>query len=144
MQVKVSRQILSLAALFIAAVAVIYYFLQQNDSDSYNYEVNHPWSYALLTAPFDIPIHLDSVSAASIKDSIDRNFEPIFYRDIASENAVIEQYDKRLATITVEGHHISTGQRNYLVTQLRKLYNQGIAGSDVLAETKTDNVRMLT
>ena len=144
MQVKVSRQILSLAALFIAAVAVIYYFLPQNDSDSYNYEVNHPWSYALLTAPFDIPIHLDSVSAASIKDSIDRNFEPIFYRDIASENAVIEQYDKRLATITVEGHHISTGQRNYLVTQLRKLYNQGIAGSDVLAETKTDNVRMLT
>ena len=116
MQVKVSRQILSLAALFIAAVAVIYYFLPQNDSDSYNYEVNHPWSYALLTAPFDIPIHLDSVSAASIKDSIDRNFEPIFYRDIASENAVIEQYDKRLATITVEGHHISTGQRNYLVT----------------------------
>ena len=70
MQVKVSRQILSLAALFIAAVAVIYYFLPQNDSDSYNYEVNHPWSYALLTAPFDIPIHLDSVSAASIKDSI--------------------------------------------------------------------------
>lgn len=144
MQAKVSRQILSLAALFIAAVAVIYYFLPQNDSDSYNYEVNHPWSYALLTAPFDIPIHLDSVSAASIKDSIDRNFEPIFYRDIASENAVIEQYDKRLATITVEGHHVSTGQRNYLVTQLRKLYNQGIAGSDVLAETKTDNVRMLT
>ena len=144
MQVKVSRQILSLAALFIAAVAVIYYFLPQNDSDSYNYEVNHPWSYALLTAPFDIPIHLDSVSAASIKDSIDRNFEPIFYRDIASENAVIEQYDKRLAIITVEGRHVSTGQRNYLVTQLRKLYNQGIAGSDVLAETKTDNVRMLT
>lgn len=144
MQAKVSRKILSLAALFIAAVAVIYYFLPQNDSDSYNYEVNHPWSYALLTAPFDIPIHLDSVSAASIKDSIDRNFEPIFYRDIASENAVIEQYDKRLATITVEGRHVSTGQRNYLVTQLRKLYNQGIAGSDVLAETKTDNVRMLT
>ena len=144
MQAKVSRHTLSLAALFIAAVAVIYYFLPQNDSNSYNYEVNHPWSYALLTAPFDIPIHLDSVSAATIKDSIDCNFEPIFYRDIASENAIVEQYEKRLAAITVDGHHISAGQRNYLVTQLRKLYNQGIAGSDVLSATQTDNVRMLT
>lgn len=144
MQLKISRHTLTLAAIFVATVAIIYYFLPQNDSNSYHYETNRPWNYALLTAPFDIPIHLDSVSAATIKDSIDQHFEPIFYRDVAAENAVIDQYDKRLGVITVGGRHVTASQRSYLITQLRKLYERGIVATDVMAQATTPHVRILT
>ena len=59
------------ALLFFAAVTLIVYFLPRTDKNHYIYEVNRPWSYALLTAPFDIPVHLDSASVAVLKDSID-------------------------------------------------------------------------
>ena len=68
------------ALLFFAAVTLIVYFLPRTDKNHYIYEVNRPWSYALLTAPFDIPVHLDSASVAVLKDSIDRNFEPVYVR----------------------------------------------------------------
>lgn len=75
---SLTRRKLSLRALlFVAAVTLIVYFLPRTDKNHFIYEVNRPWSYALLTAPFDIPVHLDSASVALLKDSIDTNFEPV-------------------------------------------------------------------
>lgn len=84
------------AALFVASVALLVYFLPRTDKDRFIYEVNRPWSYALLTAPFDIPEHLDSVSASHLKDSIDARFEPVFKRDLALEKTIISDYSARL------------------------------------------------
>ena len=46
----------------LAAAVIITYFYPHPESSHYNYELNRPWNYAKLIAPFDIPIHADSAT----------------------------------------------------------------------------------
>ncbi|MDE6187787.1 MAG: HDIG domain-containing protein, partial [Duncaniella sp.] len=98
----------------------------------YTFDEGRPWSYALLTAPFDIPIHLDSLSAAKVKDSIDANFEPVFTRDLTAEKTIISDYTTRLnATNDLD---ITPAQRNQIIKEIRKVYENGIVDRDTYAK----------
>lgn len=81
---------------FLAATAIIVYFLPRVDEHSYTYEINRPWNYSLLTAPFDIPVHLDSLKARQVKDSIDAAFVPV-YKRIPVGDDVTRQLSESLA-----------------------------------------------
>ncbi len=118
--------------LFVAATALLVYFLPRSDKDHYTYEVNRPWSYALLTAPFDIPEHLDSVSAALIKDSIDTHFEPVYKRDAALEKTIISDYSTRLNEAT--GLDITPAQKNQIIKAIRTIYENGIVSPETYAK----------
>ena len=56
--------------LFVGAIMIITYFIPRENDESFNYTMGRPWQYPLLTAPFDIPVNLDSASAAKQRDSI--------------------------------------------------------------------------
>ncbi len=118
--------------LFIGTLALLVYFMPRTDKNHFVYEVNRPWKYALLTAPFDIPVHLDSVSAARVKDSIDANFEPVFKRDIAMEKTIISDYTTRLNS--TEGLDITPAQKNQIIKAIRQIYENGIVKRDVYAK----------
>ena len=122
------QQILLRILLFVAAVSLIVYFLPRNDKNQYVYEVNRPWSYTLLTAPFDIPIHLDSVSAAQVMDSINAHFVPVYVRDIAAEKTLISDYTTRLNAAT--GLDITPAQKNQIIKAIRNVYDNGIVDRD--------------
>lgn len=122
------RKISLRAFLYVAAIALIVYFLPRTDKDHYIYEVNRPWSYALLTAPFDIPIHLDSASVALLKDSIDTHFEPVYVRDIAAEKTLISDYTTRLNA--TPGLDITPVQKNQIIKSIREVYDNGIVDRD--------------
>ena len=122
------RDIVLRVLLYLASVALIVYFLPRSDKDRFVYEVNRPWNYALLTAPFDIPEHLDSVSASRIKDSIDARFEPVFMRDLAREKTLISDYTTRLNS--TPGLDISPAQRNQIIRAIRSVYENGIVDRD--------------
>ena len=77
--------------LFVAAAAVIAYFFPGNSNREYVYTVGKPWSYSLLTAPFDMPVFLDSVTIKEKKDSIDKAFVPIFKINKSIEKATIDK-----------------------------------------------------
>lgn len=126
-----TRDIILRAALFVASVALLVYFLPRTDKDRFIYEVNRPWSYALLTAPFDIPEHLDSVSASHLKDSIDARFEPVFKRDLALEKTIISDYSARLNA--TPGLDITPAQRNQIIRAIRTVYENGIVDRDTYA-----------
>ncbi len=111
-------------ALFLAVVAVIVYFLPRTGENHYIYDVNRPWGYALLTAPFDIPVHLDSVSAQQVRDSIDRAFEPVYTRDIASEKMIISDYAVKLNAL--HQPNISPAEKNRLLAEIKKIFDDGI------------------
>lgn len=120
-----SRRDISLRALlFIVVVAAIVYFLPRTSENHYVYEENRPWSYALLTAPFDIPIRLDSVSAAKVKDSIDTHFEPVFTRDLTLEKTIISDYTTRLNS--AKDLNVTPAQRNLIINQIKEIYDNGI------------------
>ena len=127
-----SRQLSLRILLFIAVVSVTVYFLPRSAENHYTFEEGRPWSYALLTAPFDIPRHLDSLSAAKVKDSIDTHFEPVFTRDLTAEKTIISDYTTRLnATKDLD---ITPAQRNQIIKEIRKVYENGIVDRDTYAK----------
>lgn len=131
---KISLRVL----LFVAAVTLIVYFLPRTDKDHYIYEVNRPWSYALLTAPFDIPVHLDSASMAQVKDSIDMHFEPVYVRDLAAEKTLISDYTLRLNS--TPGLNITPAQKNQIIKAIREVYDNGIVDRDTYQRIVAGNL----
>ncbi len=125
-------------ALFLAAVLVIFIFRPVHKGNEYDFVVNKPWNYNLLTAPFDIPVKIDSVSERRIRDSLDRNFEPVYFRNTELEKKIIDEYTRTIDNLP--GMNISPRDRAAVIAQLRHTYNTGIIGSGTPDE---GNVRML-
>lgn len=59
--------------IMIVAVAAVMLVLPRNDRTTLTYEEGQPWRYALLTAPFDIPVYLDSTTYRHQTDSVTAN-----------------------------------------------------------------------
>lgn len=95
-QPKITTNTLLRALMFTASVIAIFFCLPKEDESHYVYYVNRPWSHPLLTAPFDLPINLDSIRRQEVRDSIEADFEPVYKRDLAEENAAIAAYATRL------------------------------------------------
>ena len=96
------------------------------------------WSYALLTAPFDIPVHLDSASMALVKDSIDMHFEPVYVRDLAAEKTLISDYTMRLNS--TPGLNITPAQKNQIIKAIREVYDNGIVDRDTYQRIAAGNL----
>ena len=126
--------------LFVAAAAVIAYFFPNDNNREYVYKVGKPWSYSLLTAPFDMPIFLDSATVKAKKDSIDKAFVPIFKIDRTVE-------DRTLSKIT-SYYKVAfyTGDLRKLESLMRHTYGRGIVDNDVYEAIKMKqlpNVRII-
>lgn len=122
--------------LFIGAVFLTIYFQPSVDENHYVYEESRPWNYPLLTAPFDIPIHLDSISARMVKDSIDASFEPIYMRNTAMELAVENDYTRRLKAASPDAR-LDRRTLTVLLTRLKRLYDRGIVDGPTYAHIKS-------
>lgn len=122
--------------LFIGAVFLTIYFQPTVDENHYVYEESRPWNYPLLTAPFDIPIHLDSVSARQVKDSIDATFQPVYRRNTAMELAVENDYTRRLTAATPDAR-LDRKTLTVLINRLKKLYDRGIVDGPTHAHIKS-------
>ncbi|MCM1483746.1 MAG: HDIG domain-containing protein [Muribaculaceae bacterium] len=127
MKYHISNSAITRWLIFIGAVAVVYMLLPREESSKYTYEVNRPWADQLLTAPFDIPVYLDTVRAQAIKDSIDSNFEPVFYRDAVLERARLDTFSIRLRE-GVPG--LSQGSRLALVAEVKSIFDNGLVDSE--------------
>lgn len=80
------------------AITLILLLLPHDDRQSYNYELNQPWRYQLLTADFDMPILRDSASARQMRDSIDRAFVPFVRRDASVSQTNIARFRKAISS----------------------------------------------
>ncbi|MCM1449286.1 MAG: HDIG domain-containing protein [Clostridiales bacterium] len=104
--------------LFIAAVAIVVYFMPRTDRMQYNYETGRPWIHPLLTAPFDIPVYRDSISTHALIDSIAQTFEPIYRYDLSPRDSLLHRI-KSLRSLTPY-------QRALLATTVDTLYTHGV------------------
>ncbi|MDD2961068.1 MAG: HDIG domain-containing protein [Muribaculaceae bacterium] len=116
-----SRNNILRGILFIASVVIISYFLPRTDKFEYEYEMGKPWSYSLLTAPFDIPINLDTASIKHLKDSIDANFISIYKRDNAATSSRLTNLWAKLADVVAP--HTN---KLLLYTDVKNIYDNGI------------------
>lgn len=119
--------------LLIAATAVILLIVPRAGQQSYNYDLNQPWKYPLLTADFDTPILRDSASINRMKDSIEANFIPFAVKnDLIGEENI---------TRFVNATHtdISPKEINVISGLLREIYQRGIANSDLYSKIHNGN-----
>lgn len=107
--------------LAVGAIALISYFLPKENKIDYNYALGRPWNYSLLTAPFDIPINLDSASAARQRDSINRTFVAIYKHDTSVDRKAILELQQALQSTSLSGQ-----KRNHLIESVRRIYVDGI------------------
>lgn len=119
----------------ITAIAIISFFLPKEDSTSYSYALNQPWTYTLLTAPFDIPINLDEASKTALQDSINRTFVPIYKRDTNIEEKAIQDLTGELA-----GTSISEYDSNRVIEQTQQIYNDGIVDNNTYSLISGDSL----
>jgi hypothetical protein len=131
--------------LFAVATAFIVYFLPRTNERHYSYEINRPWVYSLLTAPFDIPVHLDSIRAAAVKDSIDASFIPVYMRDVKAADNIVKALNERLGSS--DKAVASTWAQTSLEQRVRQLLDDGIVDQSVYAQIvsgKLPYVRIIT
>lgn len=133
-QPKITTHTVYRALMFAAAVVAIYFCLPKEDGSRYIYYVNRPWSHALLTAPFDLPINLDSVRCQEVRDSIEANFEPVYTRDLTDENTAIAAYASRLNS--TPGLPLSPLEKNRLLKEVRAIYDRGIVDSETYEQIR--------
>lgn len=77
-----------LALIFAVATAIVVYFMPRDNQHKYSYAEGRPWTYPLLTAPFDITVYRDSATMHNMIDSVEATMVPIFKRDVAQPGRV--------------------------------------------------------
>lgn len=125
-------------ALFIAASLILFYLFPHRDIDHYTYEMGKPWNYSLLTAPSDIPIYLDSISAQKAKDSIDSNFIPVYKRLTDETQSTIAALSTRINTMPA--CPLNAAERNRLIGVLNTTFANGIVDQSVYSLIHSDKL----
>ncbi|MDE7141848.1 MAG: hydrolase, partial [Muribaculaceae bacterium] len=126
------KYILWQAATFIAACAIVLWLMPRDYSAKFHYEENRPWSYGILTAPFDITVYRDSATIAAMTDSIDRETVPIFRRDPAPA--------ARAEAAVTAASHISPSVRSRLAATIRRIYADGVVDPPTAALIASDRL----
>lgn len=130
---------------FAAAVFLMFYLRPTTNENRYVYEINRPWTYNLLTAPFDIPVKHDTISAMAIRDSLDASFQPVFVRDAAKEGQILAKSASRL--IQNISAPLTPSQRSVVLAHLRDVYQTGVINITELPRradsTQVTHVRLL-
>ncbi len=107
-----------LALIFVVATAVVVYFMPRDNKHKFSYEENRPWSYSLLTAPFDITIYRDSATVKHMTDSVEATMVPIFRRDNGQRN--------RVAAFIEGNDSLPARVKSRLVAAVDRVYRSGI------------------
>jgi hypothetical protein len=107
---------------FLLGTIIIVWFMPRTSTSTFIYEENRPWNYSLLTAPFDIPVHLDSLSVKQARDSVDKTFIPVYRSDNAACEKIVSDFTSALKS--VQG--VSSATRARLIAKLRELYASGV------------------
>lgn len=118
-----SRTNIIRSAMFIAATAILFGLFPHHNNHLYIYEMGKPWAYSLLTAPSDMPIYLDSISAQKVKDSIDATFIPV-YKRLDSTKAAMAAITSGINNTPTST--LSTSQHNKLISGIEATFNNGI------------------
>ncbi len=118
-----------------AMTAIILIVLPFSDRQSFTYELNQPWRYALLTADFDMPIMRDSASIRTLKDSVDARFIPFVVHDKTIGVNNVERFSTSL-----RGLGLPLSECAELTGMLTAAYEDGIVSSALYDDLRTRKI----
>ncbi|MFI3239825.1 MAG: HDIG domain-containing protein [Bacteroidales bacterium] len=125
--------------LLVATIVVITLFLPHKSEFKYEYTQGKPWVYSLLTAPFDIPINLDSLSLAKERENIECNFVNIY--------KPVEDYTNSNLRLVREGLNrvplITASDKQFIANRFRQIYKEGIVDNETYAKISAGELKAI-
>lgn len=135
MKASKSKLTITIIMAFIAAVIIVYFY-PHPETARFNYEEGRPWNYAKLIAPFDIPIHPDSLTLQRARDTLDRHFVPIYQLNQLKADSIV----RRLPASPGNNYAQRVG------AALRRIYATGVTDSEtreLITSGRLPKVRIL-
>lgn len=90
----------------------------------YHYNENKPWSYGLLTAPFDFPIYKSALELQAEQDSILKTVKPYFRMNSEQAKTQINIIEERYNFVSEKP--MSGDMKRFLERCLSEIYNKGV------------------
>ncbi len=129
--------------IFTIVVSSITYFLPRESKFNYQYEINKPWRYGQLIAPFDFSIYKDSKIIKMEMDSVlKHDYRPYYNIDKGVSDSILAKfstdYNTKLNKIIPK-----EAQRNYIYNTLKEIYSQGVIVSDSIRQLKREGIKSI-
>ena len=137
---KVS-QWLTRSVLFIVAIALLVNFFPRQGDRGYVFQEGRPWSYSLLTAPFDIPIYKDEARLNYERDSIMKGLRPVFTKDNAVASQMIQEFSTQINNMRESA--ISQQGKQAFIDAIKTIYDQGIISSEQYKSLNDNKVSII-
>ncbi|MBR5843992.1 MAG: HDIG domain-containing protein [Bacteroidaceae bacterium] len=119
---------LTRSILFVVTIALLVYFFPRQGDTGYVFQEGRPWSYSLLTAPFDIPIYKDEATLNQERDSVMKELRPVFTKDNTVSSQMVSKFRAELDALGESA--ISNESKTAFIGTLQEIYNNGIISSE--------------
>ena len=86
------KDLLYKCLIFIVTVSIITYFMPKEGKFNYEFDINTPWKYGLLQAPFDVRIYKSDQQIQKEQDSIRTFYKPYFLMDKNVEKNMLVKF----------------------------------------------------
>lgn len=123
---------------FILTILVVMYFLPREGKYKYNYSVNKPWQYGLLTAPFNFHIHKAEDQIKQERESIMESYQPYYLVDLSVSKKAVTQFEQDAKAKSLPSSYI-----NYVSRKLAEVYKAGIISAEDYEKVQTLGKRQL-
>ncbi len=128
--------------LFVIAAAIIVYCYPREGRFRYQFQEGKPWRYGLLTAPYNFSVYKSEAAYKAEQDSVLSHYRPFLQQDNQILPQTLEKLNKDyqdFLRITVPERY-----RNYLVEQLKLIYNVGIISAENLNQLEKEGATTVT
>ena len=123
------KNLLSQALIAIVAVFIVVWFLPRDTRSSIVFEVDRPWPYGQLIAPYDFYIYKSNEQLAAERDSINKLYEPYYELQTSVE---MEQLSALRMAYRQQASDVPYAYRTFIEKRLHEVYAKGIISTDEL------------
>ncbi|MCR4994352.1 MAG: HDIG domain-containing protein [Bacteroidales bacterium] len=130
------KDILAQIAVAVVGIFVVVWFLPRDDRSIMHFEVNRPWPYGQLIAPYDFYVFKSEAQLQAERDSIRELYEPYYQVNPAVEVDQLRAFNNSCRQGTTA---LPYSYRVFFEKQLHEVYERGIIGTDDLQLLSKDD-----
>ncbi len=125
--------------IFFATVSVIVYFLPRSGKFNYQFDIDKPWKYGLLTASFDFPIYKDEALVKQEQDSMMKFYQPYFFFNKKIEQNALTKFHIDFNSV-LKRKLLSASYYQHVNNLLSQIYRVGVISNNEIAALKKDQI----
>ncbi len=139
------KDLLYKCLIYIVTVSIITYFMPKEGKFNFEFDINTPWKYGLLKAPFDVHIYKSDQQIQKEQDSIRTFYKPYFLMDKNVEKNMLvkfrEDYNRNMKFTLPSSDYL-----RYIERTLKHIYGRGVLSTqdaEFLSEDSITQVQIV-